>query len=94
MPVILAIPSDTFRDVMVLASSPRQSVLIAILYSDTGMLRFLHLSPPNPVLQNVEADDAQTPIRDLFDRAEQKDLLTFRAHGWKSSAVAYLIPEI
>lgn len=93
MPVVMAQPSDSFEDVIALASVHGRAVLLAMLEPVTGHLRLLHLSEPNSALQIVEPHKPETIIRVLFDEVQKSGMATFRIRYWQYSAVAHAVPR-
>ncbi|MHA7227595.1 hypothetical protein [Glutamicibacter soli] len=63
-----------------------------MLDSTLDELKFLYVSTPNPALRSVDVEKDSTRIQDLFERAEEDGLVTFRAKYWDASSVAHPVP--
>ncbi|WP_404290963.1 hypothetical protein [Glutamicibacter arilaitensis] len=85
-------PSEKLDDVMGLVSVHKGPVLVAMTETSTDALRLLHVSEPSPALELVAESGPDSRIDDLFRRAEQRGMSTFRVRYWKHSAVAHVIP--
>lgn len=92
MPIVMSIPTESLNDVMGLVSMHGRPVLVAMLDSTLDELKFLYVSTPNPALRSVDVEKDSSPISDLFARAEQHGLVTFRAKYWDASSVAHPVP--
>lgn len=94
MPVVMAVPTEPVNDVMGLVSMHGRPVLVAMLDPQLDELKFLYVSTPNPALRTVDQEKDSTPIQNLFARAEQDGLVTFRAKYWDASSVTHPIPTL
>jgi len=55
-------------------------------------LRFIHVSPPNAVLEIVDELPRNTRTCALFEQSEARGMLAFRVRYWKHSAIANAVP--
>lgn len=92
MPIVMAEPAELLNDVMGMVSMHGRSALVAMLDAGSDELKFLYVSPPNPVLKSVDPEEATTHIPELFARTENQGAVTFRVKYWDSCAVALPIP--
>ena len=92
MPIVMSIPTEPLNDVMGLVSMHGCPVLVAMLSAKLDELKFLYVSTPNPALRNTAVEKDSTHIQDLFERAAEAGLVTFRAKYWDASSVAHPIP--
>lgn len=93
MPVVMTQPLEPLDDVMGLVSVHKRPVLVAMLETQTGELKFLHISEPSPVLEVVPASAPRSTIKDLFAQAEHSGMAAFRVKYWQYSAVAHAVPH-
>lgn len=92
MPVIIAQPHEPAEDVMALVSVHDCPVLVAMLDTPSEALRFIHVSPPNAVLEIVDELPRNTRTCALFEQSEARGMLAFRVRYWKHSAIANAVP--
>ena len=93
MPIVMTGSMEPITDVMSLVSVHAQPALVAMLEPATGKLQFLHISVPNPALQQVEALDENLRAHRFFERLARCTRCEFRVKYWKHSAVAHWIPN-
>ena len=93
MPIVIATFDDFINDTMMLVSMHKRSVLVAALDPSIDMLRFMYVSPPCSVLKVVDAEKDEAKVSELFTRAKENGLLTFRVKFWRESTVAYVFSE-
>lgn len=93
MPVVIAEPSESFTDVMGLASVHGSPVLLVMLDPRTSELCLVHVSLPNAALNTVDAYPSGFTAQSFVEQVTKERVLSFRVKYWDCTAVAHRLPE-